>query len=184
MTFDYNCSEIADKTEGYEFGSKPVAPQTPVRYGYLFDGWYTDEACTGSAVNIADQTVSGDTVYYAKWIKNSATVTFNYNFEGGATHAYVIENGEVAPAIAQPGRAGYTFAGWYLDAACTTAADLNAEVYGDVTYYAKWVSDVQTAEQSSGGCGSAVASDVAIAGAALAVAAGAAVMFARKRHNR
>ena len=184
VTFDYNCSEIADKVESHEYGSKLVAPETPVRYGYLFDGWYADEAGTGSVVNIGDQTVSGNVVYYAKWIKNSATVTFNYNFEGGATHEYVIENGETAPVIAYPNRAGYTFAGWYLDASCATAADLNAEVYGDVTYYAKWVSETQANEQTSGGCGSAVASDLAIAGAALAVAAGAAVIFARKKSGK
>lgn len=183
VTFDYNCSDLENTVVGYEFNSTPVAPETPVRYGYLFDGWYTDETCTGFAIDLSTQQISADTVYYAKWIANSSTVTFDYNFEGGATHEYVVENGEVPPAIAQPNRAGYTFAGWYLDEACTTAADFNEALYGNVTYYAKWVSDSQSAAETSGGCSSVVASDVAIVAASLAAVAGVVVVTRRKKNR-
>ena len=46
-------------------------------------------------------------------------------------------NGSVAKP-ADPTREGYTFAGWYTDAACTKAYDFATAVTSDMTLYAKW----------------------------------------------
>jgi uncharacterized repeat protein (TIGR02543 family) len=48
--------------EGGAYGNLP----TPTRDGYTFGGWYTDAACTGSAVT-ASTTVSASHTLYAKW---------------------------------------------------------------------------------------------------------------------
>lgn len=52
-------------------------------------------------------------------------------------------NGSIAKP-ADPTRDGYTFAGWYTDAACTKAYDFSAAVTADMTLYAKWTKNAVT----------------------------------------
>lgn len=49
-------------------GEKVIKPNDPVRYGYLFRGWYTDAACQ-NAYDF-DKTVTSSFTLYAKWIKD------------------------------------------------------------------------------------------------------------------
>ena len=54
------------------------------------------------------------------------------------THSSSCNNfveGTISP---KPTRTGYTFAGWYLDEACTEAAPQNMTINGETTVYAKW----------------------------------------------
>lgn len=48
-------------------------------------------------------------------------------------------SGSTVAKPADPTREGYTFAGWFSDAACTKAYDFAAAVTADMTLYAKWV---------------------------------------------
>jgi uncharacterized repeat protein (TIGR02543 family) len=71
-------------------------------------------------------------------------VTFNYNYDG-ATEPYksveVTENNVVsAPSV--PSRDGYTFNGWYTEAACTNSYDFSTKVTAAITLYAKWTEGV------------------------------------------
>ena len=50
-------------------GGKVQEPETPIREGWTFDGWYTDVACT--QVYNFDSTVNTALTLYAKWIDNS-----------------------------------------------------------------------------------------------------------------
>lgn len=54
---------------------------TPTRDGYIFDGWYEDEAFTKEASAIAVGSASEVTVY-AKWI-DASSLSVTYNFDGG-----------------------------------------------------------------------------------------------------
>lgn len=47
-------------------------------------------------------------------------------------------SGSAVAKPADPTREGYTFAGWYTDAACTKAYDFATAVTSDMTLYAKW----------------------------------------------
>lgn len=47
-------------------------------------------------------------------------------------------SGSALAKPADPTREGYTFGGWYTDAACTKAYDFAAAVTADMTLYAKW----------------------------------------------
>lgn len=47
-------------------------------------------------------------------------------------------SGSAVAKPADPTREGYTFAGWYTDAACTKAYDFATAVTSDLTLYAKW----------------------------------------------
>ena len=65
------------------------------------------------------------------------TVTFNSN--GGSTVASkTVASGAKVAKPADPTKDGSTFAGWYTDAALTTAYDFNASVTKSFTLYAKW----------------------------------------------
>lgn len=50
------------------YGEYLEEPPTPVKEGYIFGGWYLDEACT-KPWNFSENTVSGSMNLYAKWIK-------------------------------------------------------------------------------------------------------------------
>ncbi len=84
VTFDANGGAwSSDETMHYvKITDKVAAESTPVRNGYTFLGWYTDD---GNRANFED-TVNGPTTLYAHWAKNAA-VTFrivNGTWSGGA----------------------------------------------------------------------------------------------------
>ncbi len=101
------------------------------------------------------QTASGFTLYYPKSEAASWSGFALYpaepfciltlDLEDGNTphtsYAMVNAGGHIV-APADPTREGYTFGGWYKDAACTTAFSFTNEVVtGDITLYAKWNAD-------------------------------------------
>ena len=82
------------------------------------------------------------------------TVTFNANGQGTAPDAQTIAHGQNATEPTAPTATGYTFGGWYTDAACTTAYDFNAIITGNVTLYAKWTAITYTVTfDANGGSG-------------------------------
>lgn len=71
--FKYNYSGAAEPYYMQEVvsGGKATAPATdPTRSGYLFGGWYTDQAGT-APFNFATTTITGITTVYAKWDDNT-----------------------------------------------------------------------------------------------------------------
>ena len=89
VTFDANGGKwSSDETMQYvkiqTDTEKVAAASTPVRNGYTFLGWYTDD---GDRANFEEDTVSGPKTLYAHWAKNAA-VTFrivNGTWSGGAS---------------------------------------------------------------------------------------------------
>lgn len=70
--------------------------------------------------------------------KTTITVTYDVNYDGGEDFTAEVASGTAVAAPDAPERDGYDFAGWYTDAACTTAADVTSAVTAATTYYAKW----------------------------------------------
>ena len=66
----------------YTFGTGAVLPTNWKKTGYVFDGWYENDSCTGTPVTNISGTDTGDKEYWAKWTDNIApvigTLTFNY----------------------------------------------------------------------------------------------------------
>jgi uncharacterized repeat protein (TIGR02543 family) len=76
----------------------------------------------------------------------SCTVSYVVTFDatgGSPTPApQTIEQGEKATPPATPTRTGYTFAGWYKEAALTTVWNFATDVVtGNITLYAKWTAN-------------------------------------------
>ena len=121
-------------------GETLTRPADPVRERYVFDGWYTDAATT-QKYNF-NSPVTADMTLYAKWLEIGAqyfTVTFDLNYEGApAAGEGAVKQDDKAVRPADPARGGYTFSGWFEDAACTNAYDFNAPVTADIRIYAGW----------------------------------------------
>lgn len=66
----------------YTFGKGAVLPTNWTKTGYVFDGWYDNEGCFGTAVTSISATDTGNKEYWAKWTDNIAPVigmlTYNY----------------------------------------------------------------------------------------------------------
>ncbi len=104
----------------------------PVRAGYKFTGWFSDEACT-TEFDFTKPVVDGACLY-AGWTPVKAIVS---NVDGTKTDLQVKSDGTIAEPMA-PTRDGYVFKGWYSDPYCTRAFDFEQPLYDDVTLYSKW----------------------------------------------
>lgn len=79
-----------------------------------------------------------DVLFRAK-AATPSTYTVTFNTDGGSdVAAQTVTSGAKATKPADPAKEGFTFDGWYKDAAFTTAFDFNTAINSDVTVYAKW----------------------------------------------
>lgn len=136
ITFDTD-GGTAVGAQSAAYGGRLSRPADPERAGYTFAGWYTDEA-RGQSFDFAAATVTADMTLYAKW--NIAVRTVIFQTDGGTlVQAQNVNNGSSVLRPADPSRAGYTFTGWYADAAHTQLFDFGtATVTADMTLYAGW----------------------------------------------
>lgn len=83
-----------------------------------------------------------------------AAITFTVTFDGNGGSQIAPGTAKYETPVAEPTEApvreGYTFAGWYADAACTEAYDFSAPVTGDLTLYAKWDANTYTVTFDAG----------------------------------
>ena len=133
----------------YTYGVGATLPTDVTRTGYIFKGWYDNEALAGSPVTAISNTETGNKEYWAKWEINQYTITFDT--VGGSTVASITQDyGTAIAAPADPTREGYTFIGWDKEIPSTMPAE-------NVTVTAKWVVNQYTITFDTAG-GSAVAS--------------------------
>lgn len=138
VTFNANGHGTAPASQTVLSGGKATEPTTPTPTGYAFGGWYKDSDCT-NAWNFNTDTVTADTVLYAKWSEDTVSVAVKA-FTGGSesttggtvspTSVTVgIDKSDSSVATAQA-VSGYIFNGWqvvgshinlYTDAECTAA---------------------------------------------------------------
>jgi uncharacterized repeat protein (TIGR02543 family) len=77
------------------------------------------------------------------------TVTFNSQ-GGSAVGSVIKDNNSTITAPTSPTRAGYTFVGWYKEAACTNAWNFTTDkVTSSTTLYAKWRAPINSAKSNS-----------------------------------
>lgn len=111
-------SEVAAQT--VLNGRTATQPDTPVREGYTFYGWYEDENYT-VPYSFTASAVRGNKTLYAYWGKNGTNgVEFDVDFDLGYTAEGVTApettktNGGRVYVLTSPEREGYTFAGWWV----------------------------------------------------------------------
>lgn len=103
--------------------------------GYTFDGWYADENRTIEFD--FTKPITSNTTVYAKWTAKDYEVSFVTEHGDAPASQNVKYNGTAK----DPGKLteeGYTFDGWYTDAAYTTEFNFSTPITGDTKVYAKW----------------------------------------------
>ncbi len=119
--------------DGYEiveisFGDGLISTQTGMSTKFTVPADYTP---LSDGVQI-------DVLFRAK-AATPSTYTVTFNTDGGSTVAsQTVTSGAKATKPADPAKEGFTFDGWYKDAAFTTAFDFNTAITSNVTVYAKW----------------------------------------------
>jgi uncharacterized repeat protein (TIGR02543 family) len=119
--------------------SPAISLLAPVRSGYTFGGWYDNGAFSGTAVTGIPAGSTGNKAFYARWLLIYA---IEYTLNGGTNapanpEGYTVED---TITLAAPTRSGYTFNGWYNNAAFsgTAVTTIPAGSTGNKAFYAKW----------------------------------------------
>jgi uncharacterized repeat protein (TIGR02543 family) len=112
--------------------------------GYTFDGWFTNAEFEGDAVTGIAKGSTGDTTFYAKWIPDTYTVTYNAGEFGEDS----IESGtkthdvDFELSTEKFTRSGYTQDGWE-----NANGDIVSSPYtenADITLYPHWAINTYT----------------------------------------
>ncbi len=117
----------------------------PARDFYTFAGWYESDDFTGNATAKIAEGSYGNKTFYAKWTPITYNITYELN--GGTNNAENPNtyNTEISIELKAPTKAGYTFAGWFID---EDFEDQSSEISlgeGDAkTFYAKWNANENT----------------------------------------
>ena len=100
------------------------------QYTYTFSSWTN-----------APGTVNGNLTVTANFTRTTRSyiVSFNMNGHGTAPANQTIDYGSKVTKPSDPTASGYTFGGWYKEAACTNAWNFSTDVVtGATTLWAKW----------------------------------------------
>jgi uncharacterized repeat protein (TIGR02543 family) len=127
---------------------------------YVFNGWYTDTACTSAYTD--ETTPLTSFTLYGKWTKytlleyywdiwSNVSVDHNgatqYDYNDNPDDYAHLNYGETPTTYTPEGVTGYTFGGWYLDKGCTQPYEAKP-LTEDTKIYAKWVS-TETSEDDT-----------------------------------
>ena len=123
-------------TQTIDRGGKFTEPAAPSKENHTFAGWYNGDekfdfdADTTNAPNVLN--------LVAKWDINQYTVKFVSDH--GSFKDQTIEHGKLIETdkLTIPEVEGYTFDGWYADAAHTKKFDFTQPIKSNTTVYAKW----------------------------------------------
>ena len=125
---------------------------TPVRDGYVFDGWYED-ATRATAYSAFTE----NTMLEAHWRKAPAVVRLVTFYDGDEVlEVMSVKDGEKLDELAEPTKTGYAFTGYYANAGCTTAFDFDQAIDSDTDIYLGWKANEYTVSFDTGSEGSDV----------------------------
>lgn len=92
-------------------------PADPIRDGYRFSGWYSDESLKKPYV-FNDSAVTGDFTLFAKWLEivpgmSEYLISFDLRYDGKTLDDVWTVEGKLQ-TVPAPTREGYVFAGWWI----------------------------------------------------------------------
>ena len=105
-----------------DYGSAVIAPISPTKVGFTFNGWDKEVPSTMPSNNLNIK---------ALWKINKYTITFDTN-GGSAIEAITLDYGSSITKPSNPTRSGYSFIGWDISIPSTMPAY-------DMTIKAKWL---------------------------------------------
>lgn len=137
VTVEYESNGgTAVSSETVDFNNVFTRPNDPVKDGYKFIGWYSED----TFVNLYDfsTTATENMTLYAKWEKiEIPVIEYTVTYEDGvggsvfAIEIYTVNEGDSTPSFSNnPVREGYTFTGW--------SPAVSDTVTENVIYVAQW----------------------------------------------
>lgn len=148
VTFDYGNGTLNDEhsktivVDKNQLLTKPAGENMPVYLDHALVGWFKDVELTNEW-NFETDTITADTILYAKWERTVWYVTLNYNggnIAGATSQVVKVAKGDkmLAPSGADIKYTGYVFKYWYeIDS--SVAFDFeNTVISSDMTLYAFW----------------------------------------------
>lgn len=139
-------------SERVAIGGYATEPEAPVKEGYDFNYWATDQAGTNE-FRFATTPVNANITLYAKWTESKCEVTFDSD-GGSAVDTQEVNYGSRAIFPAIPTKDGYTFEMWRVSKEVDTGEvdenqnpimatvyeeyDFSTPVKEDITLYALW----------------------------------------------
>lgn len=119
---------------------------TPIRLGYIFDGWYTDRDGGEKIISGTSVCPRGEHTLYARWAINDNVVVVTFQANGGTVDPSNRElvKGTTYGGLPLPTRNGYSFVGWYTAAdggeyiTSKTVVGIEEEQLHSQTLYAHW----------------------------------------------
>ncbi|MEG2200845.1 MAG: leucine-rich repeat protein [Raoultibacter sp.] len=140
VTFNTNGGAPAPAAQSVLPAVKVAKPAVdPTKPNSTFAGWYEDQGAWQKPWDFERNLMPpNDIALYARWTHN---VAFNTN--GGipsAINPLTVDDNIAVSSPPDPSKTGYTFGGWYADAACTEANkwDFTKPVTAHLSLYAKW----------------------------------------------
>ena len=131
VVFENDDGETILEAEVVE-GDTIVAPKSPSKVGYRFDGWVTDSGDEWSFDTAPTESIT----LTAKWVK-VYTVSFNSN-GGSEVDSVTVDENSTFDAPSAPELFGYELVGWYTEDGDLWDFDTNV-VTEDITLKAEWI---------------------------------------------
>ena len=117
-----------------------VSPAVPVRTGYTFKGWSTNENAASASITAGSNiSISEDTTLYAVWEKIPCTVTLNANGGTCDTNTISLKYGDEI-TLPIPIKEDCEFLGWYTELEGGEKINDSTAITSDMTLYAHWYS--------------------------------------------
>lgn len=144
VAYNYNGHGTNTSAQVGKYSNQTLSTEVPKADGFVFRGWYTDEALTKAASKTF--VASADVTFYAKW---DAAITLTYNYLNGGANADVVVNLYTNDKVATLQAVdfdweGKKFAGWFTkdgsaDGDWGDEFVANTALTANTTVYAKWV---------------------------------------------
>ncbi|WP_460578289.1 InlB B-repeat-containing protein, partial [Glaciibacter psychrotolerans] len=141
VTFNLGGHGTAIDAQTINYGLTADEPAPPAETGWTFTGWYTTAALT-TAFDF-DTPITSATSIFAGWERTIIAVTIALT-GNGADSTLTVPLGDLLPEPAAPTAAGFTFTGWFTDAALKTPFNFEAPITVATTVYAGWKSTAVT----------------------------------------
>lgn len=144
-TVEYYMNDENNSLIGKELhfkGELLTTPETPVRSGYEFTGWFL--TANGEDMwDFSQNRVESDMKLFAGWKeakKADVTITYHYNYEGhGVYHEQIMNRNDLIQLPENPNREGYRFTGWFMEPQCTSTWDFTiGSAEERLNLYAGW----------------------------------------------
>jgi uncharacterized protein (TIGR02145 family)/uncharacterized repeat protein (TIGR02543 family) len=141
VTFNSNGGGNNPQAATADSGSNITLPdqQTMQKNGYIFGGWNTNAAGTGTGYAANDSyPVTRDVTLFAKWTIVSYTVTFNAVGGIVSPASGTTGDGWMLSSLPTPTKEGHTFDGWFTMPMGGTVVTVGTVFSGNDVVFAKW----------------------------------------------